>query len=253
MRLSVPLPVPLSVRWLLALWLAASVFAASGAHAASLQISPISLSLQTQQRAGAFTLGNLGSAPLTAQGRVFRWEQDDKGADVLTPSDALVVSPPMVKLEAHSEQQFRVIRTQPAGALGESYRLIVDELPAPSDTPRKGLQLVLRYSVPVFLNSSENPQPTLLWQFEPQGKGKTALVVHNTGTVRAQIGRVWVERGAGKEPQPVNEGLAGYVLPGKRLLKPLSPLAASLRAGVWKAVINGREMQLDFVTVPPAP
>ena len=39
MRLSVPLPVPLSVRWLLALWLAASVFAASGAHAASLQIA----------------------------------------------------------------------------------------------------------------------------------------------------------------------------------------------------------------------
>lgn len=90
-----------------------------------------------------------------------------------------------------------MIRTQPAGAL-ESYRLIVDELPAPEHTPRKGLQLVLRYSVPVFLNSGENPQPTLLWQFEPQGKGKTALVVHNTGTVRAQIGRVWVERGAGR-------------------------------------------------------
>ena len=84
------------------------------AHAASLQVNPTSLSLPAKQRAGIFTLGNTGSEPLTAQVRVYGWSQDEKGNEVLTPTDAVIASPPMVKLEAGAKQQFRVIRIRPS-------------------------------------------------------------------------------------------------------------------------------------------
>ena len=83
-------------------------------HAAGLQVSPTSLSLPAKQRAGIFTLGNTGSEPLTAQVRVYGWSQDEKGNEVLTPTDAVIASPPMVKLEAGAKQQFRVIRIRPS-------------------------------------------------------------------------------------------------------------------------------------------
>ena len=86
-------------------------------QAASLQLSSTSLSLPAGQRAGALVLRNTGRAPVTAQIRAFSWQQDAQGKDVLTPTAALIVSPPMVRLDAGAEQQFRVIRAQTAGGV----------------------------------------------------------------------------------------------------------------------------------------
>ena len=88
-------------------------------HAAGLQVSPTSLSLPAKQRAGIFTLGNTGKEPLTAQVRVFRWTQDANGGEILEPTDAVIASPPMVKLEAGMQQQFRVMRVKPSDKQAE--------------------------------------------------------------------------------------------------------------------------------------
>lgn len=143
--------------------------AATALHsqAAGLQVSPTSLSLPAKQRAGIFTLGNTGSEPLTAQVRVYGWSQDEKGNEVLTPTNAVIASPPMVKLEAGAKQQFRVIRIRPSEKpVEEAYRLIVDELPAPQAKPRKGLQFVMRYSLPLFTNVQNNAEAKLHWRAE---------------------------------------------------------------------------------------
>lgn len=235
------------------------------AQAAGLQISPISLSLSVNQRAGAFTLGNMGKAQLTAQVRVFRWTQGDQGEEILQPTDAVIVSPPMVKIAPQSEQQFRVIRAKPstAGAAEEAYRLIVDELPAPSETPKKGLRLVLRYSVPLFLNSTENPEAKLQWRIEPSANGKSTLVVSNIGVTRAQLAGMWLTEvstaKAGNRKKlldlekevkqhHISQGLFGYVFPGQTMRRIIPVSAAVLRKGIFTAVVNSREIQpkLEF-------
>lgn len=216
------------------------------ATAAALQISPVGLSLPAKQQAGAFTLGNVGNTPLTAQVRVFSWTQSPQGEDILKPTKAVVVSPPMVQLPPKGKQQFRVMRTQAAGNTNteQAFRLIVDELPAPSDKPKKGIQLVLRYSVPVFLNSTENPKATLQWAIEPAPKGKgSILVVRNIGTVRAQLGRIWVDTGEGKQPIEISKGLFGYVLAGNTLRRQVAASPAQLRTGTFTAMVNSHETQ----------
>lgn len=234
-----------------ALALSTLVLGASVATAASLQISPVGLSLSAKQQAGAFTLGNVGNAPLTAQVRVFRWRQNEQGEDILKPTNALVISPPMVQIAPKGKQQFRVMRTQAAGEKEEAYRLIVDELPPPANKPKKGIQLVLRYSVPVFLNSTENPKATLQWQVisNPKGKG-SILKVHNIGAVRAQLGRIWVDLGKEKKAIDISQGLLGYVLPGKTLQRTIKANIQQLRSGAVIAVVNSHETQpkLEFIT-----
>lgn len=215
--------------------------AALAAHSAGLQVSPTGLSLPAKQRAGIFTLTNTGSQPLTAQVRVYRWEQDAQGNDVLTPSNAVVASPPMVKLAAGGSQQFRVIRARQAGAAEEAYRLVVDELPPPQPKPQQGLHFVLRYSVPLFLNQTENPETSLQWRVSAGADGKAVLSAVNTGAAYAQLSNVEIQNG--KTRRSLIGGLAGYVLPGKTWQYRLDTPAASLKQGRLSVTVNGRPTQ----------
>nr|WP_274708929.1 fimbria/pilus periplasmic chaperone [Variovorax sp. S12S4] len=120
------------------------------ASASGLQVSPVTLTLQASQNAEGLWLSNTGDTVVHAQVRVYQWTQED-GAEKLTPSRELLVSPPMVQLDASARQLIRVIRTGvPAGPVEGSYRVIIDELPVEMKE-KKGLQLVLRYSVPIFI------------------------------------------------------------------------------------------------------
>lgn len=216
--------------------------AALGSHAAGLQISPTGLSLPAKQRAGIFTLTNTGGQPLTAQVRVYRWDQDENGKDVLTPSKEVIASPPMVKLAAGGVQQFRVIRTKPAVQAEEAYRLVVDELPPPQAKQKKGLQFVLRYSVPLFLNQTENPEAALQWHIRNAPGGRMLLTAANTGTAHAQLSNIAVQTGKGRH-NLVN-GLAGYALPGKTWQYSLdSSASAAVRQGKLSVTVNGRTVQ----------
>lgn len=225
--------------WLCGLALGA---AALGSQAAGLQISPTGLSLPAKQRAGVFTLTNTGSRPLTAQVRVYRWEQDEQGKDVLTPSREVIASPPMVKLAAGGEQQFRVIRAKLEGQKEEAYRLVVDELPSPQDQVKKGLQFVLRYSVPLFLNQVESPEAALQWHIRHTPDGRALLTAENTGAAHAQLSNIALENG--KNRQSLIGGLAGYVLPGKTWQYSLdSSAAAAARQGKLSVTVNGRTVK----------
>ena len=239
---------PVVTNWLtrvLRCGLAAVALASGGwqAQAAGLQIAPVGLSLPTADRAAFFTLSNIGGNAATTQVRIFRWTQNSAGEDVLTPDDGLVVSPPMAQIESGREQQFRVIRTRPAGSEEEAFRLIIDELPLPGAKPAKGVQLLLRYSVPVFLNTVENPPAKLQWRIETGSKGQAVLTVQNTGNAHAQISRMWIDRGKDQATLPVSQGLWAYVLPGKTVRRAVSVPAASLRQGRLIAVVNSREEQ----------
>ena len=68
---------------------------AGSAWASGLQVAPVSLTLVSTQNADGLWLSNTGTGMLHAQVRVYRWTQVD-GAEQLTPSQELVISPPML-------------------------------------------------------------------------------------------------------------------------------------------------------------
>jgi fimbrial chaperone protein len=188
--------------------------AALAAHASSLQISPVTVELPPGQNASALTLRNPGKEPVYGQVRVFRWDQapDD---DRLEPSDDLVASPPLIRIEPQGEQLVRLVRRDGSAVAEERYyRVLVDEVPNLDAAPGNGVNIRLRYSVPVFLEPAGAPAlPRLSWELRRAG-AQWQLRVSNTGGRRAQLAAVRVV-GADGAAQEINPGLLGYVLAGR--------------------------------------
>lgn len=206
--------------------------------ASGLQVMPTSLTLQAARAADGLWLRNTGDAPLNAQVRVYRWTQTN-GKDRLEPTRALVASPPMLKLDAGKSQLIRVIRTGAPPARGEAaFRIVVNELPVDKD--KGGLNFVLRYSIPVFVQAagSSDARPELSWSLERKGN-QLLLGVRNDGKRHAQISDVSLVDAAGKRHQ-LKQGLLGYVLPGMHMHWELKPDAAAMEDGAsLNARVNG--------------
>ena len=216
----------------------------AAAFASGLQVSPVSLTLKATQNADGLWLSNTGDSVVHAQVRVYRWTQEGD-ADKLEPTRGLVASPPMVELAAGERQLIRAVRlgAPPAGGAEQAYRLIIDELPV-HEPKQKGLQYVLRYSVPVFVEPAGAPvaPPQLQWALQREGD-KTLLEVSNSGGTHVQIANVAYTDTAGKRTD-IARGLLGYVLPGVRMRWAVSVPAAALADGDhWEAMINGKTDQ----------
>lgn len=229
---------------LLGLGTAASVCSAGG-----LQVAPVMLSLLATQNADGLWLSNVGDDVVHAQVRVYHWSQDATG-DHLVASSGLVISPPMITLPVGARQLIRVIRVGPApsgtGATEDAFRLAIDELPI--DTKgRRGLQYVLHYSVPIFIEpkSIVTTGPQLHWALQRNGD-QVMLEVSNHGDQRAQLASLSY-RGASGQRTELLAGLLGYVLPGATMhwaLKPAAPVFAG--RGTVQAMVNGDEVSQEL-------
>lgn len=220
-----------------------------GTLAASLQVSPTMIELGPDEPAAGLWISNSGNAPLQVQIRLFRWTQHD-GAEDLQPSDDLLLSPPMQTLAVGQRQLIRIVRGDPSPpATQTSYRIIVDELPPPA-TDRSGMQFVLRYSMPVFVNPADGggaPRLQSRLLDTPQG---AVLEVHNAGNRHAQLADI--ARGPTQTPQIIRPGLLGYALAGQTMRWTLQPPGHSLQGATLSARINGESHHTPLPTAPPA-
>ncbi len=253
----------------------ASQAIAGVAFAVGLQVSPTSISIPATQQAGALWLSNTGDTLINAQVRVFHWVQAD-GKNELIPSEGLVVSPPMLRLEPNANQLIRVIRTgaPPAGATAveDAYRLIINELPnpqvptqTPSQTGNRQITFLLQYSLPVFiepLGLPQNGEPhyQLHWSMSRQNNTVT-FTVQNTGKQNAQIADInFFPATAQKAPKAADsstgisiaKGLVGYVLPNQTLHFEFHLPAGTpaLTNGTWRVLLNGIEQPQTIAIAP---
>lgn len=233
----------MSVRHGLAAALLAGLAAtALPARASGLQVSPVSLQLKATQDAEGLWLSNTGHDLLHAQVRVYQWSQSG-ATDRLAPSQGLAISPPMLEIKPGERQLVRVIRVggPPAGAEA-AYRLAIDELPLDLQG-KHGLQFVLHYSVPVFLEppGAAPVSPQLHWQMRQQGD-RVVLEVANGGNGHAQLSALSFIGHAGRRID-IDDGLLGYVLPGATMHWTLKQPASDFAAGgALEARINGAQV-----------
>ena len=241
--------------WGMSLGLAA--IGSSQVMAAGLEVSPISLSLPPGVQASSFVFSNAGQNVLHAQARVYRWTQDANGEDVLSPTQDLLLSPPILSLQPQAQQEIRVlINPSIAPTLGSAeghYRLIVDEIPAPAaPSSKRSIRLLLRYSIPIFTHAEEDPKTQLQWQLQDAGAGKTWVSIRNMGSARAQLGRTWLQKtGSDSKAEAqatLSHGLWAYVLPGhtvkRRVDVPITQLQDSRLT--LMSTINGDEVPVPI-------
>ena len=87
-----------------------------------------------------------------------------------------------------------------------------DELPDAENARNRTVNIVLRYSVPVFFYPTEGAPPKLAWSVDQTG-GKLAIVATNTGDRHLRIAGLKL-RDANGELVSFGNGLTGYVSGG---------------------------------------
>ncbi|WP_051277941.1 fimbrial biogenesis chaperone [Solimonas flava] len=226
----------------------ALLLAAARAGAGGLGVSPILLEFDARSPAQALWLRNAGAQPLRGQLRAFAWTQES-GEDHLTPTRELVLSPPMLELEAGQQQLVRVIRTGAYPDHEQAYRILVNELPASAENGHQGLNFVMEFSVPVFVGG--RGAPALDWSLRADGGAR--LGVRNSGSTRAQLSELTLLDAAGGTllQQP---GLLGYALAGQARQWPLSLTPQALAAvRTLEVRLNGERVRADLRAHDSAP
>jgi fimbrial chaperone protein len=180
------------------------------ASAGSLQIEPVLLDVTAPAATSTVTLRNQGATPINAQIRVFRWSLLD-GQEKLEPTEDVVASPPSVTLTPNGQYIARIVRVSKQPVSGEeSYRLLVDQLPDLSQQKNGAVNLLVRYSIPVFFGAAEKRSPAVQWSAAIKGD-KLIVVARNTGDRRLRISSLNVRDASGRSISFGN-GLAGYAL-----------------------------------------
>ena len=221
------------------------------AGAANLQISPVTINMRAEQTSAGITLQNLGDTSLFGQVRVFLWDQAN-GEEALSPTQELVASPPIVEIAANGRQTIRLVRTQAASAQQErTYRVLIDEVGRDDDPARSGVDIRLRYSVPVFvLPTGAAGKEVLDWQVYRKD-GEWMLRVQNSGNFHAQIGSLTLTNQAGKS-FVISNGLFGYVLAGRmRVWRLPVPKDAALEGALAIAVNVNAKASVARNSTPP--
>lgn len=204
------------------LWLLALLLLSRYTLGATLQVAPVTLDLESNQRATALYLTNSGDTPIHAQIRVYDWTQAN-GKDVLTPTDEIVSSPAMTALAPGQQQLIRIIVLQPGARQQEqSYRLVIDELPSHNAQTheRNAVHFLLRYSIPVFIAGTQRDASSDGDLNCEQLTTPGAIQCYNAGEQHVRLSNVQALTADGQVAETV-KGLAGYVLPGQKYVLPL--------------------------------
>lgn len=218
---------PALVRSLLAL--AAPGLLAAPALAASLQISPTSLRFDlTQPRAGALTLSNPSSEPVTVSVDLYSWTQSD-GQEGLTPTQDILVNPARFVVPPNGSQIIRVgWRGKSFPTTEKAYRMAIQNVPN-ANAAAEGIkvQVVLKMNVPVIF-ASPTAQSKVSWTLSRQGDA-LQLVAQNSGGRFMSFNDVRLSAGEYKTGLGSFAVLAGgalkFMLPGSAQVK--SPLQLS--------------------------
>lgn len=180
---------------------------------AEFSVSPIRIEFDRATRTSALTIRNDGTDKLQAQVTLSEWTQDETGKDVYAESKDLVFFPKLLTVEPDSEAIVRVgVRALPPAA-ERTYRLYVEEIPAPQKGGGAQVNVHVRFGVGIFVRP---PVATFRGEIVGLGaeKGVIRVPVRNTGTVSFKVDKV-VLRGTRKDTEPLLKELGGwYVLAG---------------------------------------
>lgn len=187
---------------------AVALVLAAPALAGPLVITPTTVTIEPGRHSAVVEVENASDEPVDLQFRAYDWSQTE-GQERLSPTDTLVVSPPIASVAAHGKQVFRVLQT--AGPLlpGErerSYRLRLNQLPRDD---RPAVAILVEFSLPVFQGQA-GAAPQLSWTLDGD-----VVTVTNSGARRARLGGLTLT-GADVAAVSVPGAASAYLLSGAK-------------------------------------
>ncbi len=186
------------------------------AFAASFTVNPVRVELAADRPYAVMQIENTADTPITLQARAYNWIGDETQGGGLTPTDDVILNPPLLTIEPKNTRFVRLgLRKANRGTLEATYRLILQEVPKAVD-PAEGaaVRTILRISIPIFASPKSAVAPKLEWTLQEPASGKFKLIAVNKGNAHIQLRELAISS-TGKTITPKTLKTTVYVLPGQ--------------------------------------
>ncbi len=188
-------------------WLMFGAIFSVPASAGSLKVNPVHLNLPAGSRSVSLKISNGDSAPASVRVTTFGWAQVD-GGDVYTPTDNVIVSPPIFTIPAGTTQLVRIGLRSRAGPA--AYRVIFEEIPV--QRPVGGqVQVTLKLNLPLYLLPPGGGKTDISWKAWREHNGELVIEGRNSGSLHSQVSQLSAQIPAGTK---VLSNDMGVLLPG---------------------------------------
>lgn len=183
--------------------------ASGSAFAQAIAVLPVNIRMDQGQSAAVLTIVNRADAAASYQVRGFSWSQPG-GVDTTSPTDGLMMSPPLGTIAPGATQVVRLVLRNPAQSQEDTYRVFVDQIPPPAAA--NTVRIALRLSIPVFAEPQTRIAPRVKWHVEP-GPQYSYLVAVNDGTRHETVHRLSLTQSNGAAVK-IEGGASPYILSG---------------------------------------
>jgi fimbrial chaperone protein len=158
-----------------------------GVQATALQITPTRINLSHNTPVATLSLNNKSSTTSMLHIESMQWTQS-AGHSVYTPTQDIIVSPPIMSIEPGKSQLIRIALRKNNAVISEekSYRIFIQEIPKyrPENTP--GVAFALRFGIPVFVLPTAAITHNLQWKLK-SAHHHLQLEVMNTNNTHIQF------------------------------------------------------------------
>jgi len=217
--------------------LACAPLLAPAAFAGTLRVAPVRVEVAPNKQFCSLSLSNDSAEPATLQIRGYGWTRDRAGNDLLDQASGPAVNPSIIAIPAGETRLIRCSLPNRSGAVEESYRLIIDELPGIDPAPGT-VRTLLRISIPVF-RAPGMAAPAIGWSVERNREGAGRLILSNRGNRHGQILAIILHSKTSKA-EPVRMTRGFYLLAGGEAELPLPDRMADGLAAVEVETTGGR-------------
>ncbi len=188
--------------------------APASAWCGTFTVSPVRIQVSASRPNAILQVTNREDQQVTIQAHVVAWSFDAQ-KDVYTDSDDVMLNPPIAVVGAHQSQFIRLgLRHPNEGAQERSYRLILEEVPPPPKAEFRGIQTVLRLSIPIFAVPKAAISAQLTWQAVRTNDSRLRLIAANRGSAHVQIKSLDVTNSDSAEDY-LKGALPAYLLPNQ--------------------------------------
>jgi len=169
------------------------------------------LDFEKGTKSGVITVINEGEEKLSLQMKAFEWSQDAEGKDQYTETNDIIFFPRLMTLEKKEEKILRAGIRVPASLKEKTYRLFIEEIPAPKKTEGVNIAIAIRFGVPIFAKPLKEEVKGEITKIELT-KGALNILVKNSGNVHFIINSVDI-KGKGQKGEVIfSKELSGWYL-----------------------------------------
>ena len=188
-----------------------SLTTASIALAGQWRVSPIRLEFDARVRTGVITVVNEGDEKINFQVKAAEWSQDAEGKDRYEETREIIFFPRVMALDKKEERVIRAGIRIPAAAREKTYRLFIEEIPAPRKGEGAMVAVNIRFGVPMFVKPLKEDPKAELEKIE-LSKGALNASLKNTGNVHLMVNSIEVKGKNAKGEETFSKELSGWYL-----------------------------------------